>query len=208
MPCRSDYDSIPDDGDEDDEEEGLSIADLMAMPKSKVLLLARECELAIPDKIARGPLKFIRQYVIENVFTDEAVSGSVEFKPSEDPEIADVTTREMLLSLAAQPDAGDYTQIMIGLFPYLTRMREEVSSIAPMLCAVCRVLEQNGIPIPETVNDWWIHHKIEDQKRVEARVRELRMQLVAAERAREELDSLIGEPKIVRHVRRIKLPRR
>jgi hypothetical protein len=212
MPCRSDYSDLGSSGDDDEDEEDedeISVQEVLAMPKSQVLRVARDFDLDLPEKILRGPLKAIRQYVIDHIFTDEAIAGAIEFgnRPVEDIEVADVTTREMLVEYLRQPDRGNDLDLIFKGFPVLAKMKNEVDLMAPMLCSVCRLLELHDIPIPETVNEWWENHKIEDRKRVEGRVQELRRQLIDAERAREELEQLVGKPKIVRTIRRIRVPR-
>ena len=47
-------------------------------------------------------------------------------------------------------------------------IRNTISNLARMLCAMCKEFEHNGLEIENEIYDWWIQHKKEDAKRMAA----------------------------------------
>lgn len=193
---------------EDDEE--LVRKDLFKMRREALYQLAELYDIHLSSEIKRMSLSKLRVYMADTIFPedeDEDIAGSVEFGGRS--HVEDITTVELLKTFLAQPDHAAMSNmlLLIQSIPYLGRMRDQVQTLAPMLCEVCRLLEHNDIPIPETVNGWWEKHKEEDAERVAQRVQELRRVLTDAERAREELDKLIGPQKVSRVIRRVRIPK-
>lgn len=218
-PTRRQSDFVKDDeedeDDEDDaihsdEEEELVRDDIFELRRQALYQLAEMYDIHLSSEIKRMSLSKLRVYLADTIFPDdedEDVAGSIEFGGK--GRVEDITTVELLKTFLAQPDhaAMPNMLLLIQSVPYLGRMRDQVQTLAPMLCEVCRLLEHNDIPIPETVNGWWENHKEEDAERVAKRVQELRRVLTDAERAREELDKLIGPQKVNRVIRRVRLPK-
>ncbi len=52
------------------------------------------------------------------------------------------------------------------------RLRDEVSELSVILCAICTDLEKENKPIPKMAVTWWEEHKEADRKR-EAKEKEI-----------------------------------
>lgn len=211
QPVHSDFEEEDDEDDEEeDEDDELVRDDIFEMRRDALYQLAEFQDISLSSEIKRMSLSKLRVYIADLMFPDdddEKIAGSVEF--GKRGRVEDITTVELLKTFLAQPDHAAMSNmlLLIQSIPYLGRMRDQVQTLAPMLCEVCRLLEHNDIPIPETVNGWWEDHKEEDAERVAQRVQELRRVLTDAERAREELDKLIGPQKVNRVIRRVRIPK-